>query len=83
MKESPPVDRTGENERLARIEHTIDESRALQKRQLLDRTIKLWRSAEAREALADLEKPDERVSSPEPHGSGSSTSSTVGKGTAP
>ena len=44
-----------------RLERMIDQYRAATNRRRLEMAMKLWRVHEARQALADLEKPPERV----------------------
>jgi len=44
-----------------RLERMIDQYRAATKRRRLEMAMKLWRVHEAKRALADLEKPPERV----------------------
>lgn len=55
------IDRSGTSDRLARIENVIEEYRALKQRRLLRLAVRLWRRAEARQRLAALETPLERV----------------------
>jgi hypothetical protein len=45
----------------ARLERMMEQYREASKRRQLEHAMKLWRTHEAREALAALERPPERV----------------------
>jgi hypothetical protein len=55
------IDGTGRAERLARIEQLIDEYRAVKRRRIVRRAMRLSRAAEAHQRLAKFEAQPERV----------------------
>lgn len=59
--EGMAIDRSATNERLAQIEHVIEQYRALKQRRLLRLAMRLWWRAEGRQRLVTLEAPLERV----------------------
>ena len=48
-------------EQLARIERLIEEYRAAKQRRLVQRALKLWRRAEARQRFVEVQAPPPRV----------------------
>jgi hypothetical protein len=56
-----PRECAGTDDRLARIERMIEHYRFAKSRRQVQRAIALWRKIEAQEALADFEKPPERI----------------------
>jgi hypothetical protein len=55
------IDSSATSERLAQIEHVIEQYRALKQQRLLRLAMRLWRRAESRQRLVPLEAPLERV----------------------
>jgi len=56
-----PIDHADTDDRLARIERTIERYRLAKRRRLMRRAITVWRKIEAQQAFIELEKPPERV----------------------